>query len=69
MGKVIVYRPPVTQMRGRVEKAEASQARILMFTGVRYQRGDVDQAPSSGDPGLVTPGSGGAGGGRRRKRG
>ena len=69
MGEVIVFRPSTQCARGQVEGGEALQARVFLFTGVRYQRHDIENAPSSNGPGLVAPGSGGAGRGKRRKRG
>jgi hypothetical protein len=69
MGEVIVFRPSTKHVRDRVENKDASQARVYVFTGVRYAREDGGCAPSSGDPGLVAPPGGGAGRGKRRKRG
>jgi hypothetical protein len=69
MSEVIPFRSAVGPRRESAERTESAQ--ILFFTGVRYQRtpepsvhldgGDSD-APRSG-------GVGGAGGGRRKRRG
>lgn len=69
MGEVIDFRPSTKYGRGRAEDGDPSQARVFVFTGVRYQRHDNESAPSTGDPGLFAPRSGGAGRGKRRKRG
>jgi len=69
MGELILFRAASGPRKERAEQADAAQ--ILFFTGVRYERmaepvavsdgGDSD-APRSG-------GVGGAGGGRRKRRG
>ena len=69
MGELILFRSAVGPRKESAERGDAAQ--ILFFTGVRYQRapeptlgsegGDSD-APRSG-------GVGGAGGGRRKRRG
>jgi hypothetical protein len=69
MGELILFRSATGPRRASAERSDTAQ--ILFFTGVRYQRtpepsvrsdgGDSD-APRSG-------GVGGAGGGRRKRRG
>ena len=66
MGEIILFRPREGQARtARPSVAEAG-ARILFFTGVRYER----MADCKGDSGAPrSDGIGGARGGRRRRRG
>jgi len=69
MGELILFRSAAAPRKDSAERGDTAQ--ILFFTGVRYQRtpeptvgaegGDSD-APRSG-------GVGGAGGGRRKRRG
>ena len=69
MGELILFRSAASPRKDGAERSDTAQ--ILFFTGVRYQRmpeptvgsegGDSD-APRSG-------GVGGAGGGRRKRRG
>ena len=69
MGELIVFRSAASPRKESAERGDAAQ--ILFFTGVRYQRtpdptiaseGGDSHAPQSG-------GVGGAGGGRRKRRG
>ena len=71
MGDLIAFRPRGRTQRSELEGATPDgSARILLFTGVRYERSGssvVDGAPADSRPG---PNSiGGAGGGKKRKRG
>jgi len=68
MGEIILFRPREGQARtARPSVAEAG-ARILFFTGVRYER-MAEPAPSYNDGDSGAPPAGGMGGGRRRRRG
>lgn len=70
MGELVLFRPAGGQERknhaGREERAQ-----ILLFTGVRYQRPGDAADPSPADDSNAPPsdGMGGAGGGRRKRRG
>ncbi len=71
MADVIAFRPSGRAAKAQTPaRAPADAPRILLFTGVRYQR---DEAPEVSAPqGGQRPGPGsldGAGGGKRRKRG
>ena len=75
MGELIAFRPHARASERAPPAGAAIGAtppdigQILLFTGVRYQRDDAPPAPSLNDlrPGPDT--MGGAGGGRKRKRG
>jgi hypothetical protein len=70
MGELILFRPAGGSERKNHAPREAA-ARILFFTGVRYQRASEASAPSLGGDSSAPPtgGIGGAGGGRRKRRG
>jgi hypothetical protein len=70
MGELVVFRPA----GGLERKNHASRnedAQIVFFTGVRYQRSSESAAPAREGDSSETPsgGMGGAGGGRRKRRG
>jgi hypothetical protein len=77
MGELVLFRP-AGGLEQRNHRARDEDARILLFTGVRYQREDDsnappshDQAASAGEGDANAPPSGGmgGGGGRRKRRG
>jgi len=69
MGELILFRSASGPRKDSAERADAAQ--ILFFTGVRYQRvADPGAAPEGGDSDAPRSGGiGGAGGGRRKRRG
>jgi len=70
MGELVLFRPA-----GGPEKknhaARDEDARIILFTGVRYQRMDIPGASDETGDSSAPPsgGMGGAGRGRRKRRG
>jgi hypothetical protein len=71
MGDLVAFRHRDRTQQLQVEDAmSGGEARILLFTGVRYERSESPVgtgAPADSQPG---PNSiGGAGGGKKRKRG
>jgi hypothetical protein len=70
MGELVLFRPAGGPER-RNHAARDEDARILFFTGVRYQRARDPAAPTSEGDSSAPPsgGMGGAGGGRRKRRG
>ena len=70
MGDLIAFRPQERALaRETAAAAPSGPASILLFTGVRYQRDADAPAPARSDL-LPGPDSmGGAGGGKKRKRG
>ena len=71
MGDLIAFR---TQERASArmrtdDPAPTGQGRILLFTGVRYQRDSDAPEPAVGDLRPGPDSMGGAGGGKKRKRG
>jgi hypothetical protein len=70
MGELVLFRPAGGPER-RNQTARDEDARILFFTGVRYQRASDPAASTSEGDSNAPPsgGMGGAGGGRRKRRG
>ena len=66
MGEVISFRQP--EKPGR-PPADHGPARILFFTGVRYQRDDPPASRPAPAPSAPAGNRGGKLGGRRRRRG
>lgn len=69
MGELILFRSASGPRKESAERGDAAQ--ILFFTGVRYQRTTEPRATHEGAD-SDAPGSGGiggAGGGRRKRRG
>jgi hypothetical protein len=66
MGDLVLFRPVAGQER-KAKIARGDVARILFFTGVRYQRAEPSSASDSKAP--PSGGMGGAGGGRRKRGG
>jgi len=66
MGELLLFRPTAGQ-EGKREPTRGEPARILFFTGVRYQRTEPAPPPLEGDS-NASPSDGVGGGGRRRKR-
>jgi len=71
MGELVWFRPPGGREReSENESALGDSARILFFTGVRYQRYGEAGEPSAIDrEAPPSGGMGGAGGGRHKRRG
>jgi hypothetical protein len=70
MGEIVSFPPQEGQARKSRASTETTGARILFFTGVRYER-MTDPAPAlaGGDSGAPRSGGMGARGGKRRRRG
>ncbi len=70
MGELVLFRP-AEGLERKHPAARDEDARILFFTGVRYQRGcDPAAAASEGDSSAPPSGGmGGAGRSRRKRRG
>ncbi|THD44280.1 MAG: hypothetical protein E7774_10885 [Bradyrhizobium sp.] len=66
MGELVRFRAAAGPRKESADRAE--QAEILLFTGVRYERSVEPKAKSRGGD-SDAPHSGGAGGGRRKRRG
>jgi len=71
MGELVWFRPPGgRERRNENGSARGDSARILFFTGVRYQRyGEADESSEIDRKAPPSGGMGGAGGGRRKRRG
>jgi hypothetical protein len=71
MGELVRFRPRGGRERKREnESARDESAQILFFTGVRYQRyGEADESPAIDQRAPPSGDMGGAGGGRRKRRG
>jgi len=71
MGDVIAFRSRGRTQRSQFEDATpGGSARILLFTGVRYERSESPVASGAPADSRPDPNSiGGAGGGKKRKRG
>lgn len=67
MGEVLLFRPRPGSIRDESSASRVESARILFFTGVRYERTRDFVAPQDGDD--VTAPPAGKRGGRRRRRG
>ena len=69
MGELVRFRAAAA--RAKTAQSAATTAEILLFTGVRYQRtGEASPTSRGGDLGAPPSGTvGGAGGGRRKRRG
>jgi len=68
MGELLLFRP-VGGQHGKDQAARGEPARILFFTGVRYQRMEPAAAAADSDTSAPPSGVGGAGRGRRKRRG
>ncbi len=67
MGDLILFRPSRKAARPDSAPAQAQDARILFFTGVRYKR-EMEPAPASIEQDAPPKGGMDGAGGRRRKR-
>jgi hypothetical protein len=69
MGELVRFRAAAGPRKNGAERGD--KAEILLFTGVRYQRtGEATPTSRGGDSGAPPSGTvGGAGGGRRKRRG
>jgi len=68
MGELILFRSATGPRKETAERGEA--ARILFFTGVRYQRApEPDSGAEGGDSDAPRSGGIGGPGGRRKRRG
>ena len=70
MGEIISFRPHEGQVRKSRASTDRTGAKILFFTGVRYERmSDPPTALAEDDSGAPHSGGMGARGGKRRRRG
>ena len=69
MGELVLFRAATSPRKNGAVRGD--NAEILLFTGVRYQRtGEASPTSRGGDSDAPPSGSvGGAGGGRRKRRG
>lgn len=68
MVEIVLFRPQQGQIRKSRANTQGTSARILFFTGVRYERFVEAKPPlAKGDSGA--PPAGDLGGRRRRRRG
>jgi hypothetical protein len=69
MGELVLFRPVGGQER-KSRSLRGESAQILFFTGVRYQRAEpAAPAREGGSNAPPSDGMGGAGRGRRKRRG
>jgi hypothetical protein len=71
MGELIQFRASAGADRSRPAPTERQEARIIFFTGVRYQRHEPTELiePNASSNSPPEGGMDGAGGGRRKRRG
>ena len=69
MGELVRFRAAAGPRKDSADRSDS--AKILLFTGVRYQRAAeaAANAPASNSDAPPSGGVGGAGGGRRKRRG
>ena len=70
MGELVLFRP-AGGLERKNHAARDEDARIILFTGVRYQRASDPVAPAGEGDSSAPPagGMGGTGRGRRKRRG
>ena len=69
MGEIVEFRAnPVRKAQSDVEAGAGTNAEILFFTGVRYERHADDSAQDTTFDGGKTPGEGANGSSTRKRR-